>query len=153
MFDHRSIDRNEALRVAFRMVRDRDAAQDLVQAAMLRAWQNREQYREHASGARAWFYRLMRNVFISGQRRSRVEEQTVTDPPTWAADRTVTQSDEQSVNHIHILISNLPETMRAVVDLRATGYDYASIARICKVPIGTVMSRLYRARERLMPLI
>lgn len=148
MFDPRLIDRCEALRVARRM--SPSQAEDLLQAALLRAWANREQYRSGVGmTARAWFYRLMRNVFISERRRAATEQAHASDLPSWG--REVATEIQPMTEHDRMLarIAALPEPMRQVVQARVVGSSYDEIARELGIPVGTVMSRLFRARERL----
>lgn len=148
MFDPRLIDRQEALRVARRLTRDLDRAEDLVQDALLRAIQNREQYRDLAGSgsARGWFYHLMRNVYISQQRRPRLDP---TQAPAWACDRAIAMDDAVDHDRIVNAIHNLPEWARSVLTARSIGQSYQEIADAYHVPIGTIMSRLFRARALL----
>lgn len=147
MFDPTLIDRREALRVARRM--SPNQAEDLLQAALLRAWANREQFREVGVTARAWFYRVMRNVFISERRRAATEQAHAADLPSYM--REVATEIQPMTEHDRMLarIAALPEPMRQVVQARVVGSSYDEIAAELGIPVGTVMSRLFRARERL----
>lgn len=149
MFDPALIDRQEALRVAYRMTRDRDRAEDLVQDALARAWANREQFREVGLTARAWFYRLMRNLYISQHRRRATETAHASDLPGWARETATTLDDHVDHDRLLIQINKLPEWARSVLTARSIGSSYQEIASDYHIPIGTVMSRLFRARALL----
>jgi RNA polymerase sigma-70 factor (ECF subfamily) len=131
------------LRVACRLSRDRAAAEDLVQETMLRAWRARHQFRQ-GSNARAWLFRILFHQFYSEGRRVRVELQTDALP---APDRTVDPSDAMEVNQA---LEALSAEHRAVLLLAVVeGFTCQEIAGILSIPIGTVMSRLSRARQAL----
>lgn len=141
--------------------RDADAAQDIVQEAFLRAYRNFNSYR--GGDPRAWLFAIVRNcchVWRQQDRRKTRFERHLSDEggdPDETGVRevaseedtpemaTIRQSEQQRVR---IVISGLPEAMREVLVLRELeDLSYRQIAEIIDAPIGTVMSRLARARR------
>jgi RNA polymerase sigma-70 factor, ECF subfamily len=116
---------------------DRWAADDAVQEAFLRAWQYRDSFR--ASGSfEGWLIRICRNCVIDLTAKC---DQPADEPPDIGG-----PCDE--LPELFDLLSRLPIHQREVVAICALlGYDYASAADLLNVPVGTVRSRLHRARE------
>jgi len=147
MFDLRLIDRNKALAQAMRLTRNKATAEDLVQASMMRAWEQRERYIEQGYPG-AWFYRILRNTWINTIRhertRSTVDIDSVAEPGENPDSATIVEARELVAR-----LACLPEPYRRVLELRALGFDYRAMASRLGVPVGTVMSRLFRARAAL----
>lgn len=106
---------------------------------------------------RAWLCRIETNAFFSGYRVRRRRPEVLIDPlDTVAQERTVASSAEDDAlarmpdQDLIEALRKLPRQLAATVYLAdAQGYTYAEIAKITGVPLGTVMSRLHRARRRL----
>src|SRR6478672_9771080 len=131
------------LRVARRLSRDRAAAEDLVQETMLRAWRARGQFRE-GTNARAWLCRILFHQFYSQGRRLRTELQAVPPP---VADR---RADVSEAMELKDALAALTPEHRAVLLLAVVeGFTCQEMAGILSLPVGTVMSRLSRARQAL----
>jgi len=139
-------------RYARAMVGERAAADDLVQDTLERAWSRLAQWRA-GSDLRAWLFSIMHNLWVDQLRRpslntSPIEDEYV-DAPTRA-----TQTDRIEVKDLEFALARLPEEQRAVVLLVALEeMSYAEVALALGIPIGTVMSRLYRGRERLRMIL
>ena len=127
-------------------------ADDLVQDTLARAWEKRRLWRG-GSDLRAWLFTIMHNVHVNQfalrKRNSACEsldvEGRVRDIPVRA-----TQFDRVAVAEITAQIARLPIEQREVLVLAAVEeLRYDEIARVLDIPIGTVMSRLSRAREKL----
>lgn len=148
-FDITKIDRAEALRVAYRFARDRDKAQDLVQDALAKAWQNRDKFTP-GTNDRAWFYRLLRNTALNGFQKAKVAWSKLEDGsmPEWAVEGTIA-GDDSTAKALLASLASLPKPMRDVMELKAREYTYDEIAEALGIPIGTVMSRIFRARAQL----
>lgn len=141
------------LRVANSLTHNHAEAEDLVQDTLLRAYRAIDGF--DGRYPRAWLLTILRNTHISRNRRRRPE--LLRDPD--AADRMVsTASDERADAGIdeeidaEILraLASLDELFRQVVELvDIDGLSYAEAAKVLDVPIGTVMSRLHRARSRI----
>ncbi|HXE57127.1 MAG TPA: sigma-70 family RNA polymerase sigma factor [Gemmatimonadales bacterium] len=145
-------------RVALRLTRDPARAEDLVQETMLRAFRAWDRFTP-GTNARAWLFAILRNGFINEYRRMRREPRMVeldaaepgsihdavadTDPEGRFFSRIV---DEQ----VLAALDDLPPDFREVVVLSdVEGLPYAEIAELLGVPVGTVKSRLFRARRLL----
>jgi RNA polymerase sigma-70 factor (ECF subfamily) len=147
-----------AYRFARWLARSADDADDLVQEAMLRAYRGFDALR--GSDVKAWLLTIVRNCHMTAlkqqQRRGLValpEEHDVQDghaliSPTPDPESASIRDDEQRT--LESLIAALPDDHREVLILREIeDMDYRSIAAISNVPLGTVMSRLARARAAL----
>ena len=140
-------------RYARALTGDRGRADDLVQDTLERAlvkfhlWQP-------GSDMRAWLFTIMHNVFVNQVRANAAAAITSLDdeivPPAVRA----TQSDRLEVRDLQVALLRVPEEQREVlllVGLEQMTYEEA--AGVLGIPIGTVMSRLSRARERLRALL
>lgn len=140
-------------RYARALVRDPGAADDLVQDCLERALSRWHLWRRQGD-LRAWLFTIMHNIHANQSRRRarRPDGQSVEDlahEPAGSGD----PGERLAVLDLRWALQALPEEQRAVVLLVAIeGLSYAEVARVAGVPIGTVMSRLSRGRERLRQL-
>jgi RNA polymerase sigma-70 factor, ECF subfamily len=138
-------------RYARALVGDRATADDLVQDTLERAWAKLHLYRR-GTDLRAWLFTVMHNVHVNRVRASRATD-TLGDEMHELAQR-APQSDALMVRDLDRGIARLPAEQRAVlllVTLEEMSYD--EVARTLGIPIGTVMSRLSRAREKLRAMM
>ena len=136
-------------RYARGLVSDPHRADDLVQDTLERAWSRLSQWQRRGE-IRAWMFGILHNHFIDGLRakRSRPEESAGDELPE-VAQRPV-QTDRLEVQDLDRTLQRLPPEQREVLLLVAVeDMSYQEVANVVGVPIGTVMSRLARARERL----
>jgi RNA polymerase sigma factor (sigma-70 family) len=140
-------------RYARALTGERAAADDLVQDTLERAWSKLHLWR-HGSDLRAWLFTIMHNVHVN-QVRSRASALTVPlDDDIADAPVRATQSDMLEVRDIDTALRRLPIEQREVVLLVALErLSYSESAKTLGIPIGTVMSRLARARERLRVML
>jgi RNA polymerase sigma-70 factor, ECF subfamily len=139
-------------RYARALVGDRYAADDLVQDTLERAWNKFYLWRP-GSDLRAWLFAIMHNVFVNQARRRRYEIELPMDDVPAVAVR-ATQSDQLELHDVDRALRNLPMEQREVVLLVVVEQlTYGEVSRALDIPIGTVMSRLSRARERLRQLL
>jgi RNA polymerase sigma-70 factor (ECF subfamily) len=134
-------------RYARALVGDRSAADDLVQDTLERAWSKFHLYRD-GTDLRAWLFTVMHNVHVNRVRAQRPTDALTEDMPGMV--ERAAQGDSLMVRDLDRALARLPEEQREVlllVALEDMSYDEA--ARTLGIPIGTVMSRLSRARERL----
>ena len=132
-------------RYAFRLSGSAADAEDLVQQAFLLAQQRLAQLRE-ASRAAGWLMAIVRNCFLKAKRRTRVIEPLIEEPvsqaeefPDWVDSELLQQA-----------LGRLPDEARAILVLFFfEDCSYKQIADSLEVPLGTVMSRLSRAKQRL----
>ena len=136
---------------------DINRADDLVQDTLARAWEKRRLW--HAgTDLRAWLFTIMHNVHVNqyAVRRWRQAESPLDDEGagSWEISVRATQSDRVELTEVLAQIGQLPVEQREVLILAAVEeLRYEDIARVQGVPIGTVMSRLNRAREKLRRLV
>lgn len=141
-------------RYARALVGDRARADDLVQDTLERAWGKFHLWRR-GSDLRAWLFSIMHNVYVNGVRKSSAApmllplEEDALDVPVRAA-----QEDGLQIRDVHAALACLPLEQREVLLL--VGLEemrYEEVAKVLDVPLGTVMSRLSRGRERLRQIM
>lgn len=141
--------------------RDGDAAQDIVQDAFLRAYRSFDGYR--GGDARSWVFTIVRNcyhVWLQENRRKSRVEMPLTDnsdgeSPSIAQNIASEEDTPEAAlirktesEHVRMVIYSLPDALREILVLRELEQlSYRQIADITDLPIGTVMSRLARARQ------
>ena len=156
-FDEEALPHLDALyRVALRLTGDPARAEDLVQDAMLKAYRSWRQYRP-GTNAKGWLLTILRNTFINDYRRRKLEpvamDLEAAEPH--AIFRDVAEADPEGAFFARIVdqkvieaIDALPTEFREVLVLSdMEGLSYAEIADTLQVPMGTVKSRLFRARQ------
>lgn len=130
------------LRVARRLT-SYSAAEDLVQDCLLLAWKNFHQFRP-GTNARAWLFRILFNAFYAEGRKLRRVPDLV---PLTADVRTISPALDEAME-VSRALEGLQLEHRTVLLLGVVeGFTCSEMAEILSVPIGTVMSRLSRARE------
>ncbi|MBM4356601.1 MAG: sigma-70 family RNA polymerase sigma factor [Deltaproteobacteria bacterium] len=149
--------------VAMRMTRNEASAEDLVQDSIVKAVRARDQY-QPGSNLKAWLLRILTNTFINRHRRGGLERDLFDGPDaTPLADRWIGAATMRGMrdperealvpmveNEVRDALDGLPESFRLVVVLSdIEGLSYREIAETLGCPIGTVMSRLHRARKML----
>lgn len=148
---------------ALRYTRSREAAEDLVQETVLRGWKKWHQF-EEGTNCRAWLFRILTNTFINGYRRRTKEREILeaerggrladrffsvgaakrwADPEVGYADRNLSPGVLSALDALR------PDFRTVVVLADLQDFSYREIAEIVGCPIGTVMSRLFRARKTL----
>lgn len=152
--------------VCLRMVRNPDTARDLTQDAFVKVIQGLDSYDGRARLS-TWMIRVTMNVCLSHLRKQKLRRHASLDAPTraaadrpWSLGASLEQSTEPAADspversqmrrRIEEGLAQLEEDHRAVLVLRdIRGLDYREIAEVLAVPIGTVKSRLFRARAAL----
>ena len=128
-------------------------ADDLVQESLLRAWSNSEKFQPGTS-LRAWLFTILRNIYYSNYRKRAREVQ---DSDGLYARRLTVPGDQEShldLEDFRNALTMLPAEQREVLTLiGASGLSYEEAAVICEVGIGTIKSRLSRARSKLVELL
>jgi RNA polymerase sigma-70 factor, ECF subfamily len=158
-FDDEALPHLDALyRVALRLTGDPSQAEDLVQDTMLKAYRSWRQYRP-GTNAKGWLLTILRNTFINDYRRRKLEpvamDLEAVEPH--AIYRSIENTDPEGTFFSRIVdekvleaVDALPPDFREVLVLSdMEGLRYAEIAEALQLPIGTVKSRLFRARRQL----
>lgn len=140
-----------ALRAFARSLSGRaDLADDLAQETLLRAWANRKSFTP-GTNLKAWLFTILRNAFYSGLRK-RIRE--VEDPDEMHAKNiAVPPSQEEGVDldDLQRALERLPaEQCEALILIGASGFSYEEAANICGCAVGTMKSRVSRARRALL---
>ena len=132
---------------------DASSADDLAQDAMMKAWDARASY-QMGTNMKAWTFMILRNQFYSEKRRS--WRQTQLDPEV--AERTLVATDDPespvALDELRLGLAMLPAEQReALILVGAGGFAYEEAAEICDCAVGTVKSRVSRARRALQALL
>ncbi len=152
-----------AFNLAYRMLSDDAAAEDATQTAFISAYRNLSSYR--GGSFKAWVMRMVTNTCYDELRRrhrrptvplepaSREDEEEI-ESPSWLADGNPTPEEQVEIQELEAAIQHciqeLPEEFRAIVVLvDVQGFDYTEASRAVGKPLGTIKSRLARARMRL----
>jgi RNA polymerase sigma-70 factor (ECF subfamily) len=145
-------------RVALRLSGNEQQAEDLAQETMLKAYRSWHQYRR-GTNVRAWLLTILRHTFINEYRKARRvgREIDISDIEPYTVFRDVQEADPEGRFFDQIVDRQITDAIEALPDeFRETlilsdieGLPYAEIAEITEVPVGTVKSRLFRARHAL----
>lgn len=128
---------------------NRAEADDLVQETLIKAWEARERF-EDGSSMRAWTFRILRNHFYSERRRAWRKQEQGGEIHENAAITGEQQSWALQLDDVRRALLDLPEDQReALVLVGAGGLSYEEAASVCGCAVGTVKSRVSRARAAL----
>jgi len=145
----------------YRIIHERDQVEDLTQEVFVKAFASLKNFNEEYAFS-TWLYKIATNSSIDYIRKRKLETFSIDKPiameesdyhfelpdTTYQPDKSIIQ--KQRANLIEEAIGRLPEKYRRVIVLRHTEErDYAEIARMLKLPIGTVKAHIFRARELL----
>ena len=139
------------LQAAFRLTETRAAAEDLVQETLLRAWRAFGQF-ETETDCKAWLFRILFNCSNERHRRKRSRPQTVSVDNGEARETNSMRAESTQHNKTDVIsaLDSLAEDHRVVLILTVVeGFTCKETAEMLDVPIGTIMSRLSRARANL----
>jgi RNA polymerase sigma factor (sigma-70 family) len=140
-------------RYAAVLVRGKDEQEDLVHDCLVRAL-DRWHTRRDESRLRAWLFAIMYNLFASRYRQRRTRDRLVAGLGASEELSLQDQDDRLAIREVAEALQRLPEEQRSVLMLIAVeDLSYAEVAHVLDIPIGTVMSRLSRGRERLRSMM
>ncbi len=142
------------LNFAYMLTSNRDDAYDLVQDATLKALDNADKYVENRN-FKGWVFTIMRNIFINNYRRV-MRSATVIDQTEDLYHLNLSQDSglespegSYAAQEITDAIAEFPEKYRVPFSLHVAGYKYNEIAEKMNLPLGTVKSRIFFARQQL----
>jgi len=139
--------------VAVSLTGSADRADDLVQETMLRAYANIDKF-EPGSNLAAWLFTILRNQFRSEYRKRKREVEDVDGHHVDSLTASPEQMGKVEFNELRAALTLLPPEQReALVLVGASGFSYEEAADICGCAVGTIKSRLNRARARLSQLL
>lgn len=146
---------------AYRLTYDEDEAKDLVQETFMKAYRFIRSFQQ-GTNAKAWLYRILKNSFINDFRKkskqpAKVDYQEVENyynsddaDADYTVDMRVESVRDMMGDEVTIALNALPIDFRTVIILcDLEGFTYEEMAKILDIPIGTVRSRLHRARNLL----
>jgi RNA polymerase sigma factor (sigma-70 family) len=140
-------------RYAYALLRDHAAADDLVQDTLERAL-SRWSLRRADGDLRAWLFTIQRNLYISSWRRTRRRGSEVSIDEASVPSIAPRQEAVLEAQDVLAALDDLPEEQKSILLLIGVeDFSYDEAARILGMPIGTVMSRLARARHRLRSIV
>jgi RNA polymerase sigma-70 factor (ECF subfamily) len=126
-----------------------DRADDLVQETILRALHNIDSF-QPGTNMQAWLFTILRNLFRSEYRKRRREVEDVDGRYAETLVSQPAQSSHLEYNELRAALTKLPDDQReALILVGASGFSYEEAAAICGCAIGTIKSRVNRARIRL----
>ena len=138
---------------AFSLCGQHDRADDLVQETLLKAWSHLDSFQE-GTNLRAWLFTILRNTFITEMRRRRREVEDANGKKADGLSVAPAQQGHIDMQDVQKALDLLPPHQReALVLVGAAGMSYEETAEITKCAVGTVKSRVNRARSRLAQLL
>jgi RNA polymerase sigma-70 factor (ECF subfamily) len=142
--------RNRLYRVALSWCGDEMLADDLVQEAIETGILKRHQLRDE-SRLFPWLYRILNNAWYAHLRKKRIHEALDDDMPSEDIGPFSSCQEHELVTRVRTAVASLPAKQRQVISLVDLGeLPYCDVAETLEIPIGTVMSRLHRARKSLL---
>ena len=130
-----------------------DRADDLVQETLMKAWKHQDSYQPDTN-IKAWLYTILRNEFYTQLRKRKRE---VEDADGFYSGKVAVHAEQQGhmdMNDLRKALGVLPEDQReAVILVGASGFSYEEAAEICNVAVGTIKSRVNRARSKLTEIL
>jgi RNA polymerase sigma-70 factor (ECF subfamily) len=130
-----------------------DRADDLVQETVLRALANIDSF-QPGTNMSAWLFTILRNLFRSEYRKRRREVEDATGMYAESMKSQPEQASRLEFDELRAALAQLPDDQReAVILVGASGFSYEEAAAICGCAVGTIKSRVNRARNRLAELM
>jgi len=153
---------DQLYKTALRMTRSVPESEDLLQETYLKAFRYYSGF-EEGTNLKAWLFRIMKNNFINGYRKRKIQPQHVeldelrdSNDDAWGSDAGVVEESpeasamsEEMDEDVARAINALPHDYKmALLLVDIQGQTYQEVADMLEVPVGTVMSRLYRGRAK-----
>lgn len=130
-----------------------DRADDLVQETLVKAWDKQSSF-QPGTNLKAWLFTILRNEFYSQMRKRGREVQDSDGTMTARLAVHPSQHGSMDLEDFRNALERLPEDQReAIILIGASGFSYEEAAEICECAVGTIKSRVSRARTRLQELL
>lgn len=146
------------LSFAYQLTTNREEAQDLLQDTTLKALDNEDKYVDNVN-FKGWIFTIMRNIFINKYRQT-VRKATVIDQTKELYHLNVSQDSgidtpdgSFAIKEISEAINSFSDDYRIPFSMHVAGYKYQEIAEKMQLPLGTVKSRIFFARQRLQGML
>ncbi|MCA0042246.1 RNA polymerase sigma factor [Celeribacter litoreus] len=138
---------------AMSLTRNSAAADDLVQDAIMKAWQNIEKF-EAGTNMRAWLFTILRNTFYSNRRKAKREVADVDGAMAATLSEKPAHDGRLAMKDFEKAFAQLPDEQReALILVGASGFTYEEAAITCGVAVGTIKSRVNRGRNTLCEML
>ncbi|SFR08661.1 RNA polymerase sigma factor [Poseidonocella sedimentorum] len=138
---------------ALSLTRNPSQADDLVQDAVIKAWKNLGSF-QVGTNMRAWLFTILRNTFYSDRRKAKREVQDSDGSFAATLSRKPDHDGRLALADFEVAFAKLNDEQReALVLVGASGFSYEEAAVTCGVAVGTIKSRVNRARQRLTELM
>ncbi len=138
---------------AIQYTKNWEDAEDLIQDTLLKALRYKDHF-EEGTNFKGWIFTIMRNIFINGYKRKKLQMgllENIKSETALLANRTSenTISTEINTQEIKKAIDGLSQEYKKPFQMIVDGYHYEEIAQEMNIPIGTVKSRIFHARQKL----
>lgn len=138
---------------AWSISRNGSDADDLVQDTLIKAWSHRDKF-ETGTNLRAWLFTILRNTYYTAVVRRRREVRDEDDQHARSLTAAPTQEWGLAIHALQAALEQLPaEHREALILVGAAGLSYEEAAEICGCALGTIKSRVNRARNRLLKVM
>jgi RNA polymerase sigma-70 factor (ECF subfamily) len=138
---------------AVSLAQNSDKADDLVQETLVKAWDKQASF-QPGTNLKAWLFTILRNEFYSQMRKRGREVQDTDGTMTARLAIHPSQHGKLDLADFHNALQMLPEDQReAIILIGASGFSYEEAAEICGCAVGTIKSRVSRARSRLQEIL
>ncbi|HEY4193118.1 MAG TPA: sigma-70 family RNA polymerase sigma factor [Mesorhizobium sp.] len=138
---------------AISLTQSADKADDLVQETLVKAWDKHESF-QMGTNLKAWLFTILRNEFYSQMRKRGREVQDSDGIMTARLAVHPSQHGQLDLKDFRGALEQLPEDQReAIILIGASGFSYEEAAKICDCAVGTIKSRVSRARSKLQEIL
>ena len=128
---------------------DRERADDLVQETLFKAWNNLSSF-EEGTNLKAWLFTILRNTYFSERRKKKREVEDADGAYAAKLSSRAEQHGHMDMRDFQVALDKLPDDQReALVLVGAAGFSYEEAAEISGCAVGTIKSRVNRARRRI----
>jgi RNA polymerase sigma-70 factor (ECF subfamily) len=132
---------------------DKERADDLVQETLFKAWNHLESFKE-GTNLKAWLFTILRNTYFSERRKRRREVEDADGAYAARLATHPTQHGHMDMQDFRAALTQLPDDQReALILVGAAGFSYEEAAEISSCAVGTIKSRVNRARNRLAGIL